>query len=72
MKRKPMPVVVLYKDGRVYRRFGSVQELGKWLFARSPGRKGYCRRLALTQSLVNRAANAYVAYLMGTSRIRPC
>jgi len=81
MKQKHKIFVVKYKDGRMFRRFSSVLPLGEWLFSKRGTRgrvQGWSaadlalfKRLRLSRTLVNRASNAYVSWLMGTSRIRP-
>lgn len=81
MKRNPVPVVVRWKTGGVYRRFSSVLDLGDWLNSKRGTRgrvQGWSkadlalfRRLRLSRALVQRAQDAYRAWLMGTSRIRP-
>ena len=75
--KKSKVIVVRYKTGGVYRRFSSVLALGQWLFSRrgrpdflAVDRKVLCN-LDITKTLARRASNAYVAWLMGTSRIRP-
>ena len=80
MKKKFTAIVVRYKDGRVFRRFNSVLALGEWLFSKrgqrgrvlgwSAADRAVFRRLRLSPSLVRRASNAYVAWLVGMSRIR--
>lgn len=76
--KKSKVIVVRYQDGRVYRRFGSMLSLGRWLFSRrgtygrvwgwSKADLALFRRLRLSPTLLIRAAKAYLALLMGTSR----
>ena len=84
--RKTRPISLRYKDGRPYRRFKSYLELGKWLLSYH-GQRGFsssnasskapvvCRtmlgQLRVTRTVARRASDAYVAWLMGKSRIQP-
>jgi len=80
-RKKFRSVVVRFKDGRVFRRFSSVLALGLWLFSKrglrgrvlkwSAADRAVLRRLRLSRTLVCRASDAYVSYVMGRSRIRP-
>jgi len=80
-RKKFQAVVVRFKDGRVFKRFSSVLALGLWLFSkrgfggrrlkRSAAELRALRQLRLSFTLVRRASDAYVSYVMGCSRIRP-
>jgi len=73
-------VVVRFKDGRVFRRFSSILALGVWLFSKrgqrgrvlgwSAADRALLRRLRLSRTLVRRASDAYVSWVVGTSRIK--
>lgn len=67
-------VIVKYKDGRTFYRFKNVLQFSKWLFyPRHPSRKSEhsntILQLYLPASLRRRAIQAYVSFMVGTSRI---
>lgn len=73
-KVKFRQVTVRYKNGEVFCTFGSILMLGFWLFSkrkRTAREVALLRRLRLSHTLVERASRAYVAWLVGRSRIRP-
>ena len=74
-------VCVCFKSGRVFRWFKDYLALGLWLFSKrgqrgrvlgwSPADRAVFRRLRLSRTMVRRASDAYVSYLLGRSRLRP-
>ena len=71
--KKSKVIVVRYKSGSEWRRFSSALELGKCLFSALRWRMSLrvaFKRLRLSRTLVHRAASAYIAWLVGTSRTR--
>ena len=68
-------VEIKYKDGKPFRKFASMLDLGIWLFAKYEGMPETDRqllaKLSFTPTMAKRAINAYVAWLVGTGRTCP-